>query len=108
MKPRKIHNCNSLEKELYRLELESKKLEEKLEGNIEYLQKNYTSMFMNSISCKSNRHEEHKNGFFDSFFKNDSFNATVNKITDHIANRAAEGIEDLLDKIFHKKNKDHN
>lgn len=102
-KAKNIHNLDSLEKEIYRLKLEAKNIEGKLEQNFEHLQDNYYSMTMNSFFKKSERHHEAKSGFFDSFFKSESFNAAIHKATDHIASRAAESIEDLVDKIIDRK-----
>ncbi|HEY6504802.1 MAG TPA: hypothetical protein VIZ28_12555 [Chitinophagaceae bacterium] len=100
---RKIHNLDTLEKEIYRLQLEAKNTEEKLDRNFDHLRDNYSSMFMNSFFSSRRNKEEGRSSFFDSFFKNENFTAAINKVTDHIANRAAEGIENLVDKIFQKK-----
>jgi hypothetical protein len=88
--------------EIYRLQLEAKRLEDKLDDNLEHLQKNYFSMTMNSFFNKEDRHQE-KSGFFDSFFKSENFQSAVHKATDHIASHAAEKIEDLVDKILNKR-----
>ncbi|MEI9908206.1 MAG: hypothetical protein WDO71_00135 [Bacteroidota bacterium] len=102
-KAKNIHSIDSLEREIYRLQVEAKSIEEKLDGSIDYLQRNYSAMFVNSIFAMRKDKEEGKSGFFDSFFKNEHFNAAVNKITDRIADRAGEGIDTLIDKIFHKR-----
>jgi hypothetical protein len=102
-KAKNIHNLDTLDKEIYRLKLEAKNIEDKLDDNFEKLRHNWFSMSMNSIFHKKKNEESSKSHFFDSFFKNDGFNAVVNKITDHIANRASDGIDSLIDKIFHKK-----
>jgi hypothetical protein len=97
-----IHNLSTLKMEIYRLELEAKRLEDKLDDNLEHLRKNYFSMSMNSIFDRGPS-SEGKSGFFDAFFKNESFRSAVNKATDHIASQAAERIEDLVDKIVNKQ-----
>jgi len=94
-----IHNLDTLEKEIYRLKLKAKNIEEKWDDNFEKLQHNYPSMFMNSFFQKKKEEKTNGNGFF----KNDALNAVVNKVTDRVADRAAEGIENLVNKIFHKK-----
>jgi len=98
-----IHNLDTLEKEIYRLKLKAKNIEEKWDDNFEKLQHNYPSMFMNSFFLKKNEKKTNGNGFFTSFFKNDALNTVLNKVTDRVADRAAEGIENFVDKIFHKK-----
>ena len=100
-----IHNLDTLEKEIYRLKLKAKNIEEKWDDNFEKLQHNYPSMFMNSFFQKKKEEKTNGNGFFTSFFKNDALNAVANKVTDRMADKAAEGIENLVDKIFNKKNR---
>jgi hypothetical protein len=101
-KAKNIHNFDTLEREIYRLKLEAKNIEEKLDRNLDHLQENYFSMTMNSVFGKSRQHDETRGGFFDSFFKNESFNAAINRMTGIIADKAAAGIEILIDKLFHK------
>ena len=101
-KAKNIHNLDTLEREIYRLKLEAKNIEEKLDRNLDHLQDNCFSMTMNSVFGKSRQHDESKGGFFDSFLKNESFNAAINKMTENIADKAATGIEILIDKLFHK------
>lgn len=102
-KTRNIKNLDTLEKEIYRLKLEAKQIEEKLDQNLDYLQENFSSMTMNSFFHKKKHTENGKTGFFDSAFKNDTFNTAIGKITDRIAVKAADGFESLVDKIFEKK-----
>jgi hypothetical protein len=98
-----IHNLDSLEREIYRLKLEAKNIEEKLDQNLEHLHGNFSSIAMNSFFHEKKNKEEEKDYIFGSFLKNEKLNAFVNKITDHITERAEEGIDKLIDKIFHKK-----
>ena len=100
-----IHNLDTLEKEIYKLKLKAKNIEEKLDDNLEKFQHNYSSMFMNSFFRKKKQEKTNGNGFFESAFKNDGFNAIINKVTDRVAERAVEGLENLVDKIFHKKSR---
>lgn len=56
-KVKKIHNLVTLEREIYRLELKAKNIEEKMNRNFDHLHDNYLSMFLNSFfpkrkSCK--------------------------------------------------------
>jgi hypothetical protein len=103
MKKTKVHNLDTLEREIYRLKLEAKNIETLLDKNAGYLQRNFTSMMMNSICRKQKTKEEERHSFFDSVLKNEKLNNIINKMSGHIADRAAEGIESLLNKIFHSK-----
>ena len=98
-----VRNLDSLERELYRLELDAKNIEGKLDHNLGHLQENFSSMAMNSLFCNKNNKEEDKESRFGSFLKNEKINTVVNKITEHIADRAADGIDKLIDKIFARK-----
>lgn len=102
-KAKNIHNLDTLEREIYRLKLEARNIEEKLDNNLEHLQENYFSMTMNSIFRDKKQHDGEKTGFFESFFKSEAFAAALNKITESIASRTASGIENLVEKIFRKK-----
>ena len=101
-KAKNIYNLDSLQREVYRLKLEAKRMEEKFDRNIEDLQENYASMAMNSILHKCRNKENGKNNFFDSFFENYGVRA-MNKIGDRIAEKAAEAIDGLIDTLFQKK-----
>ena len=56
---------------------------------------------MNSLLCKKNK--EGKENHFGSFLKNEKLNAAVNRITDHIVDRATKGIDNVINKIFTAK-----
>ncbi|SRR6266496_3104558 len=100
-----IHDLDTLEKEIYRLKLKAKNIEIILDDNFEKLRHNYSSMFMNSFFQKTKNEKTNGNGFFESIFNNETVNAGVNKITDHISDKAIEGIGRLIDKVFKKKEK---
>jgi hypothetical protein len=103
MKKTAIKNLDALEKEIYRMKLEARQLEEKLDTNFSYLKDNYGAMAINSLFHKKKKNEDSTEGFFDSFIKNDTIKTVVSKVTDHIADRAADGINDLIDKLTNKK-----
>ncbi len=103
-----IKSLDSLEKEIYRLRLEAKKAEEKLGANLDFLQHNYASMTMNSIfdrssSGKEPGKEKLKEKLFDSIWENERVHHGINKIIGHLADKAAEGIESLIDRVLQKK-----
>ncbi len=104
----KIRNLDTLEKEIYRLRLEAKNYEEKLEHNLDHFQKNYASMAINSVFRRSPEKESGKERIkekiFSSIWNNEKIRNGINKIIGHLADRASEGIENLFDKILHRKN----
>ncbi|OQY95555.1 MAG: hypothetical protein B6D37_05125 [Sphingobacteriales bacterium UTBCD1] len=103
----KIKNLDSLEKEIYRLRLEAKNYEGKLEENLDHLQKNYASMTFNTVFSRSpdkeSGKERIKEKIFSSIWENERIRSGIDKIIGHLADRASEGIESLIDKILHRK-----
>ena len=100
----KIKNLDTLEKEIYRLQLEARNYEDKLGENLDYLQKHYASMTVNSIFNRaSSTKEKVKEKIFSSIWENEKIRSGIDKIIGHLADSAAEEIENLIDKILHKK-----
>lgn len=100
----KIKNLDTLEKEIYRLRLEAKNYESKLEENLDHLQKNYASMTMNSIFNKtSSGKEKIKEKIFSSIWENEKVRNGLDKIISFLTDKTVEGIESLIDKILHPK-----
>src|SRR5437870_1380368 len=102
-KAKNIHDLDSLDRELYRLKLEAKKLEEKLDHNLDHLQENYLSMTMNSVFFRHENKKNGDNGFWKSFVRNEGFNSAVNTIAGNVASKAAEGLTDWMAKFVNKK-----
>lgn len=98
MKEKKnIHNLDSLEREIYRLKLQAKNMEGKLDKNLDYLQDNYWNMTMNSFFCKG---DSKKNGGGSNFFRHEGFNATINTIAGNIADKASERLHSWMNDFF--------
>jgi hypothetical protein len=101
----KIKNLDTLEKEIYRLQLEARDQKDKLEKNLEYLQKHYASMAMNSFFQKnSSSKEKVKEKILNTIWENEKLRTGIDKIVDYVTEKATDGVESLLDKIFHRKN----
>ena len=100
----KIKNLDTLEKEIYRLQLEARDRKDKLEKNWEYLQKHYASFTMNSFfNRRTSTKEKVKEKIFNTVWENDKIRNGLDKIVDHLAEKATDGIESLLDKILHQR-----
>lgn len=102
-KKSRIHNLDSLEKEIYRLQLEAKELEEKLQKGGEHLQANYASMFMNSFFRKKKRNAEERHRFFDFLFKNEHFTSVLSRIGEKVSDHSADRLINLIDRLFSRK-----
>jgi hypothetical protein len=100
----KIKNIDTLEKEIYRLRLEARDYKDKLEENLEHLQKHYASMTMNSFfNRNSSTKERVKDKIFSSIWENEKIRHGIDKIVGYLAEKATDGIESLIDKILHRK-----
>ena len=102
-KVKKINTLRELESEIYRLKLEAKNTEDKLEDSFQSLRTSFPSLLLNSVFYKKARHEHEKSNFFESVLKNEKLNIIFTKIADRVTDHAATGLESLIDSIFHKK-----
>jgi hypothetical protein len=101
---RNYHNLDTLEKEIYRLQLRAKNTRDELNNNFEYLQDHYTSMTMNSVFSRSScRKEKLKEKIISSIWENEKIHDGLDQIIERLADKTSDGIENLLNKIFHKK-----
>jgi hypothetical protein len=96
----KINDLVSLEKEIYRLKLESKMTEARFDKNLEFLKKNYPQMIFNSVLSRNSNYR-----FKQNLFRNEMLNNIVSNVTDHIAEYATAGIREKIDHLFGKYNK---
>lgn len=95
-----IHDLNSLEKEIYRLQLEANVLAKQLEKDLDHLRSNFFSLAKNSF--KKEKKEEGSPSFFDKLMKNEHIKGAVSGIADRITGHAAEAINGLIDRLFKK------
>jgi hypothetical protein len=98
-----IHNLDSLEREIYRLRLEAKNMEQQLDKNLSYLQKHYSSMTLHSIFQQKEPKELLKEKILHSVWENEKLQQALGKIVDHLVDKTVEGAETVFDKVFHKK-----
>ncbi|HET9055550.1 MAG TPA: hypothetical protein VFN30_01755 [Chitinophagaceae bacterium] len=104
MKASKIHNLDTLEKEIYRLKLHGKKMEGKIDDDFDYLRENFGKMARNSFFHKREGLKETiTNGITGSFVKSERLQQAIDKIVNHLVDKATDGIDSLLDRLFQKK-----
>jgi hypothetical protein len=96
-----IKDLTSLDAEINRLRTENMKLGKKLGENITYFQEHAFTLLSTSFFCRDKKAGDEKNK--ERFFKSDVLNNFISKIADRISDRAGDGIDSLLDKLFHKK-----
>lgn len=101
-KTKNIHTLDSLEREIYRLRLEARETEEKLDSNFAYLHENFDTLLLNSFS-KRNKQEKDQSSSFISALKSHTLNAVINKMISHVADRMIKGIDNLACRLFRGK-----
>ena len=101
-KAKKIHGIDTLEREIYRLQLEAKNIEQKLDHNLDHFHENYWSMALKSVTCKNDGQQHEKNGFWTTFLKHEGFNSVVNAVAGNIVKKAAEGLRHAMNDFFEK------
>lgn len=94
----KIQTLDALEKEIYRLKLHARNLEGELDKNIDHLQQNYGGMIRNSIFGKKTGAAAFSGGLFFT----EKVQEGINKIVDHLAEKAVEGVDAVIEKVFKK------
>jgi len=101
-KRNRIHTLDALEKEILARKLDVKEKAKELERNFNHLQQNFSSYFMGSFSCRSQKEENTKHGFFDSIFGNEYVRSTVSGIGERVAEKAGNVFERLMERLFQK------
>ena len=98
-----INNIDTLEREIYRLKLEARNIEDKMAKSLDHLQQNYLSMTMNSAFCKKESKKNGESGFWKSFVKNEGFTSAMNSIAGAISAKAVEGLGEWVNQFKQKQ-----
>lgn len=98
-----IHNLDMLEKEIYRLQLEAAAKEKQLGENFDWVRHNASKVIIEELLCKRNRHHPKEEDAGNNNNKQERWKEFFNKMADKFADRAADGVENLIDKLFHRK-----
>jgi predicted PurR-regulated permease PerM len=106
---KKINSIETLDQEITRLQSRAKDLEGELDNSLDYLQDNYSSMIMNSVFSKaaSGISGGIKGGIISTILSfilgNEKLVEAFSRVTNHLVDKAADGIDRLADKIVNKK-----
>jgi len=95
-----IHNLDSLDREIYHLQLEARKIEDKIDDSLEYFQENYGKMLRRSLFNKASSATE-QNGsipgqLFHSFVQNEKVQGVLEKLMDVAAAKVSEAVEKIF------------
>lgn len=99
----KIHNIDSLEKEILRLQLRQKDTEHQLDRQWGKMRQHFGSIIWNSFRRRKDEEEkEERSGFFEGFLRNDKVDETLHNISDKISGKLSDVVNQLFEKFFKK------
>jgi hypothetical protein len=98
-----IHDLRSLEKEISRLLREARKLENKLDGNLNYLQEHSSSLMINTLLSSIIKTETVSGTVFNFLLQNERLQKTLGKLAEVLVDKAAVGVDTLINKISPNK-----
>jgi hypothetical protein len=106
---KKITSIETIDREIARLQLKAKDIEGELDKSLDYLQDNYSSMIMNSVfsGAANGISGGLKGGVLSTILGfilgNEKLVEAFSRVTNHLVDKAADGIDKLADKIVKKK-----
>ncbi|HMO33721.1 MAG TPA: hypothetical protein PKE63_12775 [Lacibacter sp.] len=103
-----VNTITALEKEIYRLRLEARRLQDRLEDQADHLRQNFGGMTYNSIFHRTYQSGTEMLGakLTERIWNNEKLQDGLGKIMDHFLDKAAESIERFADKVKEKKEND--
>jgi len=104
---RNINNLKSLDKEIFRLLNRTKELEQELDGKLDYLQDNYSSMMMKSFLPAIGQKGGVAGTLLHFIFQNERLQDSLLKLAERLFNKVSDGVEFIVDKIDGKKNENN-
>jgi hypothetical protein len=99
----KIHDLQSLDKEISRLRAEAKLLEKKIDDSFSYLQEHSSSMMVNTLLSGIIKKETVSGTVVNFVLQNERFQKTVGRLAEVLVDKAAGGMDIIIDKIAPKK-----
>jgi len=103
-KAKKFENLQSLDREIRRLKLKAKQMENDFDDNFDHLQENYLPMVLNSVLPEKIRYKGIPATIISLFLEHDRFRNTVIKLAEEVIDRVSDGVDYLSEKL--KRNKD--
>ena len=95
-----IHSLDSLDREIFHLQLEAKKLEDRMDQQLDYLQNNYGKLLRRSLFNKAASATEQSGTLtgqlLNGFIQNEKVQGVLEKLMDMIAGKLASALEKLF------------
>jgi hypothetical protein len=100
---KKFNNLQSLEKEIRRLKLHAKQMEDQFDDNFSHLQENYIGMVLNSVLPEKPIYKGIPATIVSLFLEHDRFRNTMIKLAEQLIDKASDGIDYISEKLARKK-----
>lgn len=100
---KEIHSLQKLEKEIYRLQLKAKNIEQQLDDNFDHLQDNFHGMAWNSLIRYKSSKQRWSAGVVQGLLSQERLQDALARIVSYLADKLSDGIEGLIGRIFGKK-----
>lgn len=108
MPHRRIHNLDSLDKEIYRLKLQAADMERRLEKKAHYLRSHWLTLGMAAILSAKKDSGSIPLRLGELLMRNEKIQETLAKLTDTLAHKLMEVVESIGSRWLHKKEKASN
>ncbi|MBS1917808.1 MAG: hypothetical protein JST87_16165 [Bacteroidetes bacterium] len=102
-KEKKFQNIQALEKEIRKLRLRAKQMENEFDDNFSHLQENYLPMALNSVLPKKIAYKGIPATIISLLLDNERFRNTVIKLSEEVIDRVSDGVDYLSEKLKRKK-----
>jgi hypothetical protein len=87
-----IRNITALEREIYRLELEARKMEDKMGDNYQYLKSHFPGLLIGSV-IQHSAGKSIKYTILDSIWKNEKVQESMHTVAENITERVAAWVK---------------
>jgi hypothetical protein len=98
-----INSLEALDLEIYQLQMKAKQQEKTLDAGFDHLQENFHSMAWNSVVRYNSNKQSWISGVVNSLLGQERLKMALIKLAGNLAERAADGIEGLVSRLFRKK-----
>lgn len=98
-----IHSLHSLEKEIFKLQLKARAIEDTLDHNFDHLQDNFNRMAWNSLVRYKSNKQSWSAGVVQGLLGQDRIQDALAKLVAFLADRLSDGLDGLINRVFGKK-----
>ena len=98
-----INSLEALDLEIYKLQMKAKQQEKALDASFDHLQENFHSMAWNSVVRYNSNKQSWISGVVNSLLGQERLKIALIKLAGNLAERATDGIESLVSRLFRKK-----